>query len=336
MGEVTVRRAGYRSLFWPIILIAVGVIWLLGNLGVISAANIIVLLRLWPLLLIVIGLDLLFGRQSPLMGALIGIGAVVVIVALMLLGPSIGLGAPNLEVVREEFEEPLEDATSASINLNLSVGDTTVQALNDSSDLFTAEVSHVGELVFEVAGQSEKTIHLSQQETSFGFMDGLGFLGAAFDEEQNLYWEIGLSPEVPLALNINSGVGENTLDLSQLAITRLDINSGVGTTNLRLPAPEERYNAAINGGAGNINVTITENAALDLNISGGVGNVVIDVPDGAAVRVDSSSGLGNVEIGADFRQVGGDDEIWETASYAESDRRITIEFDGGVGNLTVQ
>jgi hypothetical protein len=47
-----------------VILIAVGIIWLLGNLGVLSAANILVLLRLWPLLLIVIGLDLLFGRQS--------------------------------------------------------------------------------------------------------------------------------------------------------------------------------------------------------------------------------------------------------------------------------
>ena len=66
------ENKGYRSLFWPLVLIGVGVIWLLGNLGVISWTNLTVLFRLWPLLLIAIGLDLLIGRQSPAIGALIG------------------------------------------------------------------------------------------------------------------------------------------------------------------------------------------------------------------------------------------------------------------------
>ena len=64
MAKIDVERQGYRSLFWPIILIGVGLIWLLGNFGIISGANLAVLFRLWPLALIVIGLDLLFGRQS--------------------------------------------------------------------------------------------------------------------------------------------------------------------------------------------------------------------------------------------------------------------------------
>ena len=336
MGEVTIQRTGYRSLFWPIVLIAVGVIWLLGNLGIISGANIVVLLRLWPLLLIIVGLDLLFGRQSPVIGALIGIGAVVLIVGLMLVGPSIGLGAPDVEAVIDEFEEARGDTTSANINLDLSLGETTIQALNDSTDLFTAEVSHVGELIYEVEGETEKTIRLSQQETSIGFFEGFSFLGAAFDNNQNLYWEIGLSPDVPLDLNINSGVGENTLDLSQLNITGLNINSGVGNINLRLPAPPESYHASLNGGAGEINITIADDAALSLDVSGGVGNVMIDVPDGAAVRVNGSSGLGNLDMGGEFRRVGGSDDVWETANFDEADRRITIEFDGGVGNLMVQ
>ena len=81
----------YRSLFWPIVLIAAGVVWLLNNMGVISNEQISVLGRIWPVFLIAIGLDVLIGRQSLALSALIAVGTVLVIVALMLVGPSMGL-----------------------------------------------------------------------------------------------------------------------------------------------------------------------------------------------------------------------------------------------------
>jgi len=55
MGESVKYRGGYRSLFWPIVLIGIGVVWLLGNLGILTGANLVVLFRLWPLVLIVVG-----------------------------------------------------------------------------------------------------------------------------------------------------------------------------------------------------------------------------------------------------------------------------------------
>ena len=55
----------YRSLFWPILLIGVGVVWLLGNLGYIPMPSLRMLIRLWPLILIVITvvLSLLYAIQ---------------------------------------------------------------------------------------------------------------------------------------------------------------------------------------------------------------------------------------------------------------------------------
>ena len=93
MGEIQVtRRRSRPSLFWPMVLIGVGTVWLLTNIGVFKAENIVVLARLWPLLLIVAGLDLLFGRSSPNLGAIIGIATVVGVLLLMLVGPSLGWG----------------------------------------------------------------------------------------------------------------------------------------------------------------------------------------------------------------------------------------------------
>jgi hypothetical protein len=49
----------HRSYFWPLTLIAVGVIWLLISLGMIPASNLWVLIYIWPLALIGLGVGLI-------------------------------------------------------------------------------------------------------------------------------------------------------------------------------------------------------------------------------------------------------------------------------------
>ncbi len=332
------RSLRYRSLFWPVILIGVGLVWLLVNLNIFTAANIAVLDRIWPIFLIIIGLDLLFGRQSPPLGALIGIGAVALIVVLMLVGPSLGL-APNVEIRSEHFEEAIEDATSARVTLNASVGSMTVTALEDSRHLIEADIHYVGEVTFDVAGEREKTVTLGQTD-SVSFSQGpistlFGWLGAT----SALRWNIGLSPAVPLDLTVNGSVGDAQIDLRGLQLTGLDYRGGVGSVRLTLAATEDPYNVQINGSVGEFTLVIPDGAAVTARIEGGVGGFIIDVPDNAAVRLSSSGGLGWVDVPGSFtRTSGGDDHegTWETAAYASAERRITIDYDGGVGGLTVR
>ena len=339
MGEVKIKRTGYRSLFWPIVLIAVGIIWLLSNLGVISGMNIAVLFRLWPLVLIVIGLDLLFGRESPVIGAVLGIGAVVVIIALMLIGPSLGL-APDLDITMDEYSVPREDAASARIDLHTSIGDVNIFALADSTNLFEAEVAHVGNLDFVAEGTTEKIISLSQRDENVNF--GLDILGGAFNPENELYWRVGLSSALPIRLLVDNGVSSTTLDLTDIQLAGLDINSGVGSVDLRLPVMETSYEVTVNGGVGDTTIVIPENAAVALDIDGGVGEVRIDVPDGAGVRLVGESGVGSINVPDYFNQGEGDDSdfvgedgVWETEGYASAERKITIEYNGGVGSLNI-
>lgn len=343
MSNSQTTRKGYRSLFWPIVLIGIGVIWLLGNLGVLTTSGLVVLARLWPLLLIVIGLDLLFGRQSPVIGALIGIGAVVLVVALMLVGPSLGLAGPSYDVQTTALSEPRDDATFANVNLALAVGSAAIVPLADPANLFEADVRHLGELTFDVTGETgetSKTIHLSENETgstSF-FTPDLGIFGAAFNNRSELRWNIGLSPQVPLALTISGGVGASELDLSALQLTSLNLNLGVGAVTLRLPAADAAYTATLSSGVGEANITIAPDAALTLTVSGGVGATTIDVPDGAAVRLDASGGLGAITVPGSLTLVSGDGDngIWESEGFSGADRRIEISYNGGVGGLTIR
>ena len=52
----------YRSFFWPVVLILVGVVALLVNAGWLSSERLSLLTDLWPLILIVIGLELIVRR----------------------------------------------------------------------------------------------------------------------------------------------------------------------------------------------------------------------------------------------------------------------------------
>lgn len=332
------RPLHYRSLFWPVILIGVGLVWLLVNLNIFTAANIAVLDRIWPIFLIIIGLDLLFGRHSPQLGALIGIGAVALIIVLMLVGPSLGL-APNVEIRSEHFEEAIGDATSARVTLNASVGSMTVAALEDSRNLIEADINYVGQITFDVSGEQEKAVTLGQVG-NVSFSQGpistlFGWIGAT----SALRWDISLTPDVPLDLTVNGSVGDSQIDLRNLQLTGLAYRGSVGGVHLTLAASAAPYNVEINGSVGEFTLVIPDDAAITAHIEGGVGGFTIDVPDNAAVRLNSSGGLGGITLPDSFtRTSSGDDNTgtWETAAYRSAERRITIDYNGGVGGLTVR
>jgi lia operon protein LiaF len=65
------RRQG--GLFGPVLLIGLGILFLLSNLGLLTLDIGSLIARFWPLILIAIGLDLLLGRRSGL-GGLIALG----------------------------------------------------------------------------------------------------------------------------------------------------------------------------------------------------------------------------------------------------------------------
>lgn len=334
MGEQ--KAFHYRSIFWPIVLIGVGVIWLLASLGVLPDVSWRFFFRLWPLILIIVGLDLIFGRRSPLVGALIGLAAVALVVVLVFIAPAMGYGS-SMEILTERFSEPIGSATSAKIDLGLSVGLTNIGGLSDSNLLFDAQISHIGEMDFTVSGEEEKEIRLAQLPVAFS--------GDWLDrrEERGLRWDIGLTPNIPLRLILEGGVGKSTLDFSGLQLTGLEIKMGVGGMEITLPATGRSYQAQLNGSVGESRISIEEGAEVQLHIRGGVGNVFINIPQGAAVRLEGKIGVGRINVPSNLRKTRGDDEVsigesgtWESEGFNSADHQIIITFEGGVGNLTIR
>jgi len=347
----------YRSLFWPILLIGIGTIWLLASLGVLHDLSWRFLLRLWPLILIVIGLDIIFGRRSPLIGALIGLVAVALVVVLVLLAPSLNL-EPEVELKTLNFSETLDGTTSARIDLDLERYPTTVDALTDSALLIDAKLETLTNVDFSVSGTNKKSVTLNPRRdssTDFSWFDLL---------DQDARWEIGLSPNVPIDLTINIGSGSAELRLGNLELTSLKIDGGSGSVNGVLPASSSQYDLRIDGGSGSFDielesgtnamafleigsgsfeVMIGAGSDVSAEIHGGSGSIGIDVPDDVGVRiVVEERGSGSVSVPSkydlvdDMNDDDGDTGIWESEGYSGAAHRIEITFEPGSGSFNVR
>jgi hypothetical protein len=270
------------------------------------------------------------------------LGTVALLVLLMIIGPSLGLGY-DVEIVSLQDSEPLGDATSAQINLGVNTGTVAITALSDSSNLIEYGIHALGEVNYEVTGQTKKVVSLTQPSQNFEGAVGLviGLFGANSDDVR---WNIGLSPDVPLDLRLSNGTGAFNLDLRELTLTNLDVNVATGGTDISLPANDEPYDVYVNSATGGGTLRIPEGASLNIKINVATGGFTVEVPDNAAVRVRGSVATGGITVPSSFQRLSGSDEdrfvgdegVWQTSNYDEASRKINIEFDGATGGLTVQ
>lgn len=273
---------------------------------------------------------------------------------------SLGAGKDQ-EVKTASFAEPLGGVEAADVTLEPTVGEATVSALVDSDNLLEAEIAYLGEVKFAVETEgSTKFVRLGQTSRHEVFKPLKDALGS-FARQEELYWRMHLSPNIPLDLRINNGVTRNDFDLSRLQLTELKINGGTGKTDLKLPTMGGNYNVALNSGTGELNVDIPDGAQITLKvnngtgvtnidigantnvearIAGGIGKCVVNVPAGAGVRVKAASGLGKVRVPAHYIALKVDEFVatsgtWESPNYQAAEHRITIRYDGGIGGFTV-
>jgi hypothetical protein len=347
----------YRSFFWPIVLIGLGTIMLLANLGLIPMPSMRMLVRLWPLALIILGLDLLIGRRSPLLGALIGLAAVALVILFFYAAPVLDI-VPTVERKTIPLNTPLENTSSAKVTLDLERYATTIDASVDSDDLFDAVLETYTDVDYVARGGERKTIKLEPTDSSTFDLDWIN------NPTRDMTWEIGLSPEVPLELAVDVGSGSASLDLFDLMLEELKVDGGSGSTDLMIPAGSLRYPVDVNGGSGSFDIEIEDKAEIEatfdvgsgsfdvivgsgvemnLEIDGGSGSIFIDLPRDVGVRlIVDDHGSGSVRIPDDFDLVDnqGDDDrdtgVWESSNYNNASTVVVIRFDPGSGTIILR
>lgn len=295
------RRGG---LVGPVMLIGLGIVFLLNNLGLLSWDVWPALLRLWPILLIGLGLDLLVGRRSVIGSLLVAIALLAVMLGAIWWASSgsLGPGSPG----SQELNQPLGDARRAEIAIAMAVGKLTVGAQTEPGGLVEGTIvqGERDELRREFTVRGDTAVFRLRGEPRDGWAAPFGQRGEA------ITWDLRLNPQVPTRLEINTGAASATIDLSRLAVSDLDINVGVGATRLTLP----------------------EYGRLQAQLKAGVGETNVIIPAGVAARIQANTGIGNVRLEGTFERSG---NVYTTPGYNSAADRVDLHVSGGIGSVTV-
>lgn len=345
-----VRRRTPRSLFFPLLLIALGIILLLDNLGLLGESVGATLLKLWPLLLILLGVDGFLDR-SGVSGPsfLIGLGFIILLSnfgylqvdvwqALFTLWPIMliawgfdwifGRRAWLTSLIGVMVTLMVLFAAVSFLNsgLTLTARQTIEHNLADAQTLEMSLDVPAGSFRLRSAPQTEAQISGFVPRSSafkvveeFALQDEravfhLGVQGEAFiipGLGGNWLWEFAMPPQRGLILRIQQGAGNADLEFSGLSLQVLNAEFGVGQFKLILPAEQE---AAV-------------------KISGAVGQILVIVPEQAAVRLRCDRGLAYLRLPENYRNVG---EVYTSPFYDEAAQKIELDLSMAVGAVIVQ
>jgi hypothetical protein len=344
----------FPNLFWPIIFIGVGALYLMANLGLIEAVDFRQIWRLWPVFLVIAGINMLFGRNTRWLASMLSGLLALLVVAFLFFAPTIMDTYQSAELTSETFSEPLDGAESANVSLDFDYGTIFVNALEDNTLLFAAEVTHDQEATYHSSGSDQRNIRLDLNQL------GLSAFGSFLDQA-NTEARVGLAAGVPTELKVDIGGGSAEMDLSDLDLERLTAGSGSG--NLEAILPPGNYPVKLSSGSGSITVQTGSGSELNLNVDVGSGRIVVELgdgssgeveldsgsgsitvilPEGMAVRISGDTGSGSVSVPSDFvRLSGGDDLVgaggtWQTEGFNQADEQLFIEFDVGSGSIRVK
>jgi len=263
-----------RDLFWGSALVLLGALFLLGNTLGMNIWSLV-----WPLFLILLGLWVVWGVAS---------------------------GGEAVEA--EEATIPLEGAGRARVRIKHGAGRLSIDAGAGPGDLVAGTFG--GGLERRVKRQDDaldvKMQLPSRNWSRFAMPWNWGSPGA-------LNWEVGLSKEIPLSLDLETGASDTRLDLTELLVTDLHVQTGASSTLLTLPANAGHTRA---------------------RIESGVASVKIRVPAGVAARIRATGGLS--EVAVDTSRFPRADRVYQSADYDAAPNKVEIGIEMGMGSVDVR
>jgi hypothetical protein len=350
MSEQEARSAAKdrrgRSLFGPLVLIAIGAFFLLDNLGLLPALNWRAAVRLWPMFLIFLGLNLIV-RQVPrplgtLLSGLVSLLAIGAFAVVLLASDQLSFlpESQPADLTVEEISYELGSTEQARVEIDFSSFEASVAALDDSPNLIEGSIAHYGGLFFDVTEDDGETVVSLSTGGTTGSADPLFWLNPmnwVDSVSSDATWQIGLSPDVGLDLLLDLSSGASTLDLRGLTVRDLNVEGSSGRAELWLA--DGTYDGVYDMSSGRVELHLAERGDQSYTVEGSSGSLSFVVPDSMELRVEVvDDGSGSFNPGGLLERVEsgeGDEGAWQTEGYATASDQTVIVLDMSSGSVTV-
>lgn len=309
--DSTPRRS---SVVGPVILIAIGVLFLVGELRP-SFHPWIALWTYWPLLLILIGIGLMFDawqrRQHPEAprGGSWGLGACVAIFFVVLLALSAradrwGHWRGGRTYPMAHLSHSVDKQAAKTVNASIEMGAGELNLSGGSSHLLEADFD------YRTASGTPKVDYSVSGSTG-----NLRVFQDQFDNHTNFHttsdnrWTLHFANDIPLDISIEMGAGRGSLRLRDIDVTRLKVEMGAGQADVDLTGDRKQN--------------------LDADLEGGVGEAEIRLPKNVGVIVNASGGIGTI----DAPGLHHDGDEYTNDAYGKTPVTIHLRVEGGVGRI---
>jgi len=296
-------------MFWPLVLIAVGLVALAGNYGLIQPVSVVSILALWPVLLILLGIDIAFARRWPvptLLAEVVIIGAALALAATQPSALRLATfsftsssdcanAAPAVSVPHGSLESLRLTINGGAARYHLTGGaGAAVAATADGADLCLRDQTSLR----DASASSRGDVRLTQAGSQFS---------------GNTDITVHVANDLPLSLVVNAGAGEFVMDLHDVRTTDARLSVGASSTTVVLPRPT---------------------GDVPIRIDGGASSVVIEIPADVEARITVTGGL--VSSGSINPRATKSGNVIETAGYATAKDRVTVSVNGGASSVSVR
>lgn len=335
-----------HSIFGPLLLIAVGVVFLLNNLDVLPGNFWDVIVSMWPLLLIFMGIDSLVKQEGIVWPALlIVIGTFFLLrnfnIAnwhgwgrLWSLWPLI-LVALGVDLIFKE--RTLWSTVIGVVMVILIVGGgiwlvgfygnanegLPVKVIQQSlaEEIKEAKItlsigagkidigptSKKDTLIMGETASTAKEFYQERGETATYTLEGDSPVTLPSHES----WRLGISSKIPLDLTTNMGAGKIVLHFEELRPENLVVKQGVGTIEVRLPTRGWQH----------------------AEISQAIGKIQVNIAPGTAIRLEVSKALATLDIPPEFSRKG---NYYYSPNYAEAEETVNLKIGQAIGTIEVR
>jgi len=300
------------SLFFPILLIAVGVAVLYLQRH--PEVDIWPILRTyWPVILICVGIGKIWDSwrtrnnpraAGPSSGGVIAAIAIVVIFALLIRHGGFGRWQGNTVYAMQHLDRTVDrdDAKTVDARIKMNAGDLDISG--GATHLLEADFNYRGSIGapkvdYAISGTTGN-LNIYQEDAE-----------VHFNTTSDNHWTLHMANNVPIELHIDMGAGRGNLRLRDINVTNLSLNIGAGQVDLDLTGDRK--------------------ADLRADIEGGVGEANIRLPKNVGVVVNASGGLGTI----DTHGLKEDGNEYINEAYGKTAATIHLKVEGGIGRISL-
>lgn len=298
----------YRKIFWGVLLVLIGVLFILKNTGVLYFSW-HTFWNLWPLVLILWGISLI--PVKDWIKAVMSLGTIIVAFILVQQygkNDNWNLHFKYNDKDKDQTEEPItqnlsEDMDSivkyATLNLNIGVGDFSI---NDST----------GKLIELDRSGSEGRYSMTSHDNDSMRVIKLSLDKAEFKGEVKNSVKMKLNTRPIWDLELNVGAAEVDFDLSMFKTRKVNLQGGASDIEVKLGGLYPESN---------------------VNIEAGAASITLLIPKDAGCEITNNTFLASKNFEG-FNKISA--HLYQTPGYANAQNKIHINMEAGMASIVVK